>query len=65
LCKEEFTAKEMNVDHKEPAVDPEKGFETWDIFINRLFCERENLQAICVGCHKIKTAGEKRKRNGN
>jgi len=50
----------MNVDHILPAVDPEKGFETWDIFIDRLFCERENLQAICLVCHKKKSAEERK-----
>lgn len=65
LCHEEFTAKDMNVDHILPAVDPDKGFETWDIFIDRLFCEKDNLQAICVPCHKIKTLAEKKGRNGN
>lgn len=49
----------MNVDHIKPAVDPKKGFTTWDDFINRLYCEKDNLQAICVGCHKIKTTEEK------
>lgn len=55
----------MNVDHILPAVDPEKGFESWDVFIDRLFCEKENLQAICVPCHKVKTQEEKKGRNGN
>ena len=62
ICQEEFTQKDMNVDHINPAVDPDKGFETWDIFINRLFCERDNLQAICVPCHKEKTKAEKKKK---
>jgi len=49
----------MNVDHIEPAVDPEKGFESWDVFIDRLFCEKDNLQAICLGCHAKKTKEER------
>jgi 5-methylcytosine-specific restriction endonuclease McrA len=61
-CKQEFTAKDMEVDHKKPVVDPTKGFESWDIFIDNLFCEATNLQALCKGCHQIKTQLEKKKR---
>ncbi len=60
LCNEEFTQKDMQVDHIDPAVDPKKGFESWDVFIDKLFCEAENLQAICKSCHGIKTAEEKK-----
>ena len=54
----------MNVDHINPVVDPDVGFVSWDVFIDRLFCERANLQAICIPCHKIKSKEEKKKRNG-
>jgi len=62
LCLKEFTAKDMEVDHIKPVVDPLTGFESWDVFINRLFCEAENLQAICKPCHKVKTLKEKQER---
>jgi len=62
LCNQEFTQKDMEVDHINPAVDPQKGFTTWDDFIDRLFCERDNLQALCKSCHKIKTKQEKEER---
>ncbi len=65
LCKNEFTQKDMEVDHIKPVVDPKKGFTTYDDFINRLFCEASNLQAICKGCHSIKTKKEKEIRNAN
>jgi len=65
LCKEEFPAKSMEVDHILPAVDPIVGFTTWDEFINRLFCEADNLQAICKACHKIKSSTERKTRNEN
>lgn len=55
----------MEVDHIKPVVDPQEGFVSWDEFINRLFCEKDNLQALCKTCHKIKTAKEKKKRNAN
>ena len=59
ICEEEFTQKDMQVDHIKPVVDPKKGFTTWDDFINRLYCEESNLQAICKGCHSAKTRQEK------
>lgn len=31
---------------------------TW-LWINRLLCKQENIQILCSGCHKIKTAKEK------
>ena len=47
----------MSVDHKEPIGK----LTTWDEFIKRLFCEKENLQALCKQCHLIKTNKEKKK----
>lgn len=65
-CCKEFTAKEVQVDHIMPVVDPEEGFVSWDVFIERLFCERDNLQVLCTGCHKIKSNLEKKyKKNAN
>jgi len=61
-CKEVFPAKEVQVDHINPVVCPVTGFENWDVFINRLFCEKENLQVLCKECHKIKTQQEKKER---
>jgi 5-methylcytosine-specific restriction endonuclease McrA len=58
-CKKHFVAADVQVDHIEPVVDPVKGFQTWDIFIDRIFCEIENLQVLCKPCHKIKTDQEK------
>lgn len=62
LCGNEFTSKDMEVDHIKPVVDPTKGFQSWDIFIDRLFCEKDNLQAICKPCHTKKSKQEKETR---
>jgi 5-methylcytosine-specific restriction endonuclease McrA len=62
LCMGEFTQKDMEVDHILPVVDPSKGFVSWDVFIDRLFCEAHNLQAICKTCHLAKTKQEKQER---
>lgn len=58
-CKKDFPAKQVQVDHKEPVVDPKTGFTTWDSFIERLFCEKNNLQVLCTTCHDLKTKKEK------
>ena len=59
ICKEEFPAKEIQVDHIVPAVDPTTGFTTWDSFVENLYCDKDNLQAACVSCHSAKTKKEK------
>ena len=65
MCKGEFPAKEVNVDHVEPVVCPFTGFVDWNTFISRLFCEGGNLQVLCSPCHDIKTAEERVERHGN
>ncbi len=47
------------VDHIKPIVDPAKGFEGWDVLIDRMFCEKDNLQVLCKTCHDVKTQEEK------
>ena len=51
--------KNVHVDHIDPVVDPALGWENFDSFIQRLFCEPENLQVLCDACHKVKTDNEK------
>ena len=57
-CCSEVPAKDIVIDHIDPVVDPQQGFVSWDVFIERLFCGKDNLQALCVPCHKIKTKEE-------
>jgi hypothetical protein len=57
-CKKWFAEKNINVDHIEPAgslncADDLAGF------VERLFCEVDNLQVLCSGCHNIKTQKER------
>ena len=61
-CNSSFPAKEVQVDHIEPVVDPKVGFIDWDTFISRLFCEAENLQVLCKSCHSKKTKQERDER---
>ena len=51
--------KDAVVDHIEPVVDPLIGFTTWDSYIERMFCEVDNLQVICHDCHEMKCAEER------
>lgn len=60
--------KNVLVDHIDPIIDPHTGFTTWDDFVDRLFCEKENLQVLCHACHQEKCEEERqiateRKRN--
>jgi 5-methylcytosine-specific restriction endonuclease McrA len=61
-CRKHFVAADVQVDHIVPVVDPKKGFVSWDVFIERMFVEIENLQVLCKPCHKVKTDKEKDQR---
>lgn len=58
-CKKWFAEKVINVDHIIPA-----GTLTCanDLpgFVERLFCETDNLQVLCESCHNIKTQKERK-----
>ena len=47
------------VDHIQPVVDPAKGFESWDVKIERMFCEVDGFQVLCIPCHDKKTKEER------
>lgn len=55
-CKHEFVATQVQVDH----VKAMGTGCTWDEFVHGLFCEADNLQVLCLSCHKIKTQREKK-----
>ena len=61
-CKKLFVAADVQVDHILPVVSTSEGFVGWDSFIDRIFCEIENLQVLCKPCHKVKTEEEKAER---
>ncbi len=61
-CKKQFVAKDVQVDHKEPVVDPAVGFVSWDTYIERLYCTVDNLQVLCRACHSAKTKAERKKK---
>jgi 5-methylcytosine-specific restriction endonuclease McrA len=61
-CKEDFPAKDVQVDHIKPIIDPVVGFSSWDDVVYNMFCERDNLQVLCKTCHNVKTKQEKEER---
>lgn len=57
--------KNVFVDHLNPVVDPVEGFKDWNTYIDRMFCEMENLAVVCKACHDSKTAEERQIRKEN
>lgn len=64
-CQEEFTQKDVQVDHIIPVIDPVIGFTDWNDYIENLFCGKENLQLLCKPCHAKKTLEERGVKNGS
>lgn len=46
--------KELEVDH---IIEVGSFNGDWNEYIERLYCEIENLQALCIICHSKKTSG--------
>ena len=64
-CGNFFVARDVQVDHIDPVVSPEEGFQDWWTYFNRLYCEADNLQVLCKQCHKDKTNAERKERVKN
>ena len=62
MCKHWFIEKKINVDHIHPAGSL---MSSKDLpgFVERLFCEVDNLQILCFHCHDIKTKKEKEEKS--
>ena len=58
VCKKKTT--ELVADHVNPVVDPKKGFEGWDSYVERMF--HGKLQPLCGTCHREKSKEENRQR---
>lgn len=58
-CFKEFTSIDVQVDHIDPVVNPYIGFQSWDVYIERMFCEVSGYQVLCKDCHKVKSDREK------
>ena len=60
-CSNWFPDKKINVDHIVPA-GTLRCANDLPGFVERLFCEIDNLQILCETCHNKKTQDEKSKR---
>lgn len=61
-CGKLFKGADVAVDHIEPVVNPKTGFVSWDVYIERMFCEADGFQVLCHTCHGIKTQNEREER---
>jgi len=59
VCNNWESSSKMAVDHKVPVVSVDDGFQDWNEFIDRLWCDKGNLQRICDTCHDKKTSQER------
>lgn len=53
--------KDFQLDHI-ISVIPVSGWDNFDGFIDRLFCEADGYQLLCKPCHQIKSAEENAQR---
>jgi len=58
-CNNWFPEKKINVDHIKPAGSLNCANDLPG-FVERLFCEQDNLQVLCTKCHDFKTKNEKK-----
>lgn len=58
-CNNWFPEKQINVDHIKPAGSLNCA-QDLPGFVERLFCEQDNLQVLCEKCHDAKTKLEKK-----
>jgi hypothetical protein len=56
--KDDFTIKQVQIDHIEPKINPKTGFQGIEDWILRTFVSVDMLQCLCLECHKIKSTGE-------
>jgi 5-methylcytosine-specific restriction endonuclease McrA len=58
VCSKWFPEKKINIDHIIPAGSL-RSAQDLPGFVERLFCEVDNLQCMCEACHNVKTQKEK------
>lgn len=61
-CHNLFPNKLVQVDHKEPVINPETGFVDWNDYVERMFCDIEGMQILCTACHVAKSKEENSRR---
>ena len=63
-CQEYIPTYKMQVDHISPVIKLTESLDdiSWDQLVDRLWCEEDNLVAICTECHKVKSKNENKER---
>ena len=66
-CEQIFRNKEVQIDHVEPVVPLAVSIEgqTWDSYIERMFCQASGYQILCSQCHTMKSSVEVQTRKQN
>lgn len=59
VCNAWVSTSKMAVDHINPVISVDDGFQDWNEFVARLWCDPKNLQRICDTCHDKKTQEER------
>jgi hypothetical protein len=59
VCLQWAGSTKLSVDHVDPVISVDEGFQDWNVFISRLWCNKSNLQRICDTCHNFKTGAER------
>jgi len=59
VCSNWVGSTKIAVDHINPVVSVDDGFQDWNEFVDRLWCDKKNLQRICNDCHDVKTQHER------
>ena len=71
ICKQWYGSNDVAVDHIEPVIPVNGVRSSWDMFMERLFCDEKNLQLVCSykkkkfelhdkpSCHYLKTQEER------
>lgn len=57
----------VQVDHLQPVVPVTTTLEamTWDELVDRIWCDKKNLQILCEVCHNVKSVKENAVRRAN
>jgi len=66
-CELPHPRKNVQIDHIEPVVPLEVTLTTqsWDSYIERMFCTRDKYQILCEQCHDLKSSMEVQTRKAN
>lgn len=62
MCKELFSAKQKQMHHINPVINPKTGFKDWNTIIKRMFVDKKGWMCLCKSCHRVETNKENKER---